>query len=149
MEHRLALFEEGVEVIRQCWTGEPFSFKGTHYALEDVQIRPRPYQQPSPPLWIGGSVPAAARRAGRIADAFVGRSTSWCVRTAGAVPASSTGTPEGRGYAVSMTVSSSANPRQPGRRLGGRRVSGSIRSDKVLDTAESRGQDSDSTRVGG
>ena len=38
MEHRVALFEEGVEVIRQCWTGDPFSFKGTHYALEDVQI---------------------------------------------------------------------------------------------------------------
>src|SRR5215475_10903662 len=35
-------------------------------------FRPRPYQQPSPPLWIGGSVPAAARRAGRVADAFVG-----------------------------------------------------------------------------
>ena len=72
MEHRVALFEEGVEIIRQCWTGEPFSFKGAHYTLEDVQIRPRPIQRPSPPLWIGGSVPVAARRAGRIADAFVG-----------------------------------------------------------------------------
>ena len=37
-----------------------------------MQIRPRPFQRPSPPLWIGASVPAAARRAGRLADAFVG-----------------------------------------------------------------------------
>src|SRR5215510_5681381 len=72
MEHRLALFEESVEILRQCWTGEPFSFRGKHYTLEDVQIRPRPYQRPGPPLGIGASIPAAARRAGRIADAFVG-----------------------------------------------------------------------------
>jgi alkanesulfonate monooxygenase SsuD/methylene tetrahydromethanopterin reductase-like flavin-dependent oxidoreductase (luciferase family) len=72
MEHRVALFEEGVEILRKCWTGEPFSFRGKHYTLEDVQIRPRPLQKPAPPLWIGASVPAAARRAGRLADAFVG-----------------------------------------------------------------------------
>jgi len=72
MEHRLALFEESVEILRQCWTGEPFSFRGKHYTLEDVQIRPRPYQRPGPPLWIGASIPGAARRVGRIADAFVG-----------------------------------------------------------------------------
>jgi len=72
MEHRAALFEEGVEIIRRCWGGEPFSFKGKHHTLEDLQIRPRPFQQPGPPLWIGASVPAAVRRAARLADAFVG-----------------------------------------------------------------------------
>jgi len=72
MEDRVTLFEECVEILRQCWTGEPFSHRGKHYTLEDVTIRPRPYQRPSPPLWFGASVPAAARRAGRLADAFVG-----------------------------------------------------------------------------
>jgi probable F420-dependent oxidoreductase len=72
MDQRVGLFEEGVEIIRRCWTGEPFSFHGKHYALEDVQIRPRPFQRPGPPLWIGASVPAALRRAGLMADAFVG-----------------------------------------------------------------------------
>jgi probable F420-dependent oxidoreductase len=72
LEHRVALFEEGVEIIRKCWSGEPFSFHGKHYTLDDVQIRPRPFQRPGPPLWIGASVPAAVRRAGLVADAFVG-----------------------------------------------------------------------------
>jgi alkanesulfonate monooxygenase SsuD/methylene tetrahydromethanopterin reductase-like flavin-dependent oxidoreductase (luciferase family) len=72
MEHRVTRFEEGVEILRRCWTGERFSFQGKHYTLEDVQIRPRPFQTPGPPLWIGASVPAAARRAGRLADGFVG-----------------------------------------------------------------------------
>ena len=72
MEHRMARFEESVEILRRCWTGERFSFHGVHYTLDDVQVTPRPYQRPGPPLWIGASVPAAARRAGRVADGFVG-----------------------------------------------------------------------------
>jgi probable F420-dependent oxidoreductase len=71
MEQRATLFEEGVEIIRRCWKGEPFSFHGTHYTLENLHIRPRPLQTPAPPLWIGASVPTAVRRAGRLADAFV------------------------------------------------------------------------------
>ena len=72
MEDRVARFEEGVEILRLCWAGERFSFRGKHYTLEDVQVRPRPFQKPGPPLWIGASVPASARRAGRLADGFVG-----------------------------------------------------------------------------
>jgi alkanesulfonate monooxygenase SsuD/methylene tetrahydromethanopterin reductase-like flavin-dependent oxidoreductase (luciferase family) len=71
MEHRVALFEEGVEIIRKCWSGQPFSFDGVHYTLENLHIRPRPFQTPAPPLWIGASVAAAARRAGRLGEAFV------------------------------------------------------------------------------
>jgi len=72
MEDRLARFEESVEILRLCWAGETFSFRGKHYVLSDVQVTPRPFQKPGPPLWIGASVPAAARRAGRIADGLVG-----------------------------------------------------------------------------
>jgi len=72
MEHRVGLFEESVEILRRSFAGEPFSFRGKHYVLEDVQIRPRPYQTSGPPIWFGGSVGPAVRRAGQLADAFVG-----------------------------------------------------------------------------
>ena len=72
MEHRVGLFEEGVEILRRSFAGEPFSFRGKHFTLEDVTIRPRPYQKAGPPIWIGGSVGPAVRRAGQLADAFVG-----------------------------------------------------------------------------
>src|SRR5258705_291931 len=65
MEDRAGRFEESIEILRRCWAGEPFSFRGKHYTLEDVQIRPRPYQKSGPPLWIGASIDAAARHAGR------------------------------------------------------------------------------------
>ena len=68
---RVSRFEEEVEIIRQCWSGERFDFSGEHFELEDIAIRPQPYSRPSPPLWIGASRVPGARRAGRIADGFV------------------------------------------------------------------------------
>ena len=68
---RVSRFEEQIEIIRQCWGGERFDFSGEHFELDDVTIRPKPYSDPAPPLWIGASRIPGARRAGRIADGFV------------------------------------------------------------------------------
>ncbi len=68
---RVSRLEEEVEIIKRCWTGEPFSYHGKHFDLDDVRVTPQPYQQPAPPLLIGASNPPGARRAGRIADGFV------------------------------------------------------------------------------
>ncbi len=71
VRQRVGRFEEGVEIIRHCWSGEPFSFHGEYHQLENLHIRPSPFQQPAPPLWIGASTLPGARRAGRLADGFV------------------------------------------------------------------------------
>lgn len=57
---------ETIETLRRAWTGEEFEFRGRR-----VRVRPRPVQRPGPPLFMGGASPAAARRAARIADAFI------------------------------------------------------------------------------
>lgn len=57
---------EGVETLKQAWTGEAFLHAG-----REVRVRPRPLQEPHPPLLLGGSSEPAARRAARIADGFV------------------------------------------------------------------------------
>ena len=71
ISERVGRLEEGVDIIRKCWKGQPFTFHGKHYRLEGIQVRPAPYQQPGPPLWIGASTKAGARRAGKLADGFV------------------------------------------------------------------------------
>jgi alkanesulfonate monooxygenase SsuD/methylene tetrahydromethanopterin reductase-like flavin-dependent oxidoreductase (luciferase family) len=62
---RGALVEEAVEVLKQAWTGEPFTFRG-----RTVRVTPRPHQQPRPTIVVGGMSTAGARRAARIGDEF-------------------------------------------------------------------------------
>jgi len=62
---RVSLTDEGIEVLRRCFTGERFSFHGKRYQFEDVVIRPRYVQPGGPPLWIAAMSEAGAARAAR------------------------------------------------------------------------------------
>src|SRR5262249_56932707 len=57
--------EEGIALMRQCWTGAPFDFAGQFHSAERLHVRPRPMQRPHPPLFIAAnsedSVLSAAR----------------------------------------------------------------------------------------
>src|SRR5213594_335621 len=57
--------EEGIALMRQCWTGAPFDFAGQFHSAERLHVRPRPVQRPHPPLYIAAnsedSVLSAAR----------------------------------------------------------------------------------------
>jgi len=55
---RLPRTMEGLEILRQAWSGERFTHRGAHWAFEDVQIYPRPVQ--------AAMTAAGARRAGRL-----------------------------------------------------------------------------------
>ncbi len=49
----LERFHEAHDLIVQAWTREgPFPFDGKHYRFQYVNLWPRPYQQPHPPIWI-------------------------------------------------------------------------------------------------
>ena len=50
---RVDRFEEALHVIKQCWTGEKFTYNGEHYRVTDYASYPKPVQSP-PPLLIGG-----------------------------------------------------------------------------------------------
>ncbi|MES2536372.1 MAG: LLM class flavin-dependent oxidoreductase [Pseudomonadota bacterium] len=46
-------FHEAHDLIVQAWTRPgPFAFTGRHYNLEYVNLWPRPFQQPHPPIWV-------------------------------------------------------------------------------------------------
>ena len=42
---------EGVDLLTRAWSGEPIDHTGKHFQLKLPGVRPRPYQQPHPPLW--------------------------------------------------------------------------------------------------
>lgn len=65
---RVDRLEEGLEVMRLLMTTDSATFEGRHFRLDGATYRPRPLQQPTPPLWIGGSgeqrmLPLVARSA--------------------------------------------------------------------------------------
>jgi probable F420-dependent oxidoreductase len=64
-EERNELFDEAVEVMRGVWTNDEFQFEGRHFQAYGVVMRPRPVQQPHPPLWLGGNAGIVRRRVAR------------------------------------------------------------------------------------
>ena len=52
---RVEMLAEQIEIVRRLWTEERVDFRGRHYTLEDAPGQPRPVQQPTPPLLVGGS----------------------------------------------------------------------------------------------
>ncbi|MDT7561565.1 MAG: hypothetical protein QOI50_4917 [Pseudonocardiales bacterium] len=74
LAERFERYAEQVEIVTGLWRtlpGELYNFAGKHYQLTDSPALPKPVQQPSPPLLIGGM---GAKRtpalAARFADEF-------------------------------------------------------------------------------
>ncbi|MCZ6645902.1 MAG: LLM class flavin-dependent oxidoreductase [SAR324 cluster bacterium] len=78
---RVSRLTEGIEVLRKLWTEDPASHQGRHYNFDGIAVRPRPLQQPCPPIWIANNPQAFATdrkiferttgRVGRIADGWM------------------------------------------------------------------------------
>lgn len=64
--------EEFVQVLRTLWTDEVVEHSGEFYQIPRTRFEPKPARVP--PILLGGTVPAALRRAGRIADGWVSSS---------------------------------------------------------------------------
>jgi len=64
--------DEAIDVLRLLWAGdaEGVSFDGEFYSFTDLCSYPKPYQASTLPIHVGGSSPAAARRAGLRGDGY-------------------------------------------------------------------------------
>ena len=65
---RVDRFEEGLAVITGLLGPDPFSFAGEHYQITDHDARPKPVQDPRPPILVGGGLKRMLSLAGRHAD---------------------------------------------------------------------------------
>ncbi|HTF35454.1 MAG TPA: LLM class flavin-dependent oxidoreductase [Myxococcota bacterium] len=68
---RLERFEESLRVLRKAWGESPVQFEGQYHRVVDLDVVPKPLQQPGPPVWIGASAESGVRLAARLADGFV------------------------------------------------------------------------------
>lgn len=62
---RAQMLDEGLDLLTSLLSGEEVTHRGPTYTAEAVRMLPTPVQRPRVPIWIGGSSPAALRRAAR------------------------------------------------------------------------------------
>ncbi|MBO0769982.1 MAG: LLM class flavin-dependent oxidoreductase [Actinobacteria bacterium] len=78
----VARFTEGLALMKALWTEPKVTFGGEFWQLTDATMEPKPFQKPFPPVWFGGSAPAALRRAVRLGNGFFGAGSTPTARFA-------------------------------------------------------------------
>lgn len=71
-DRRVGELLDCVEIVKQAAAHEPLDYDGYCHSVEGVTVEPRYTQDPHPPIWLGGTVPAAMERAANVADGFLG-----------------------------------------------------------------------------
>jgi alkanesulfonate monooxygenase SsuD/methylene tetrahydromethanopterin reductase-like flavin-dependent oxidoreductase (luciferase family) len=45
-------FREVVDIVVKAWTNDRLTYQGQYFSFEDVEVLPKPLQQPYPPMWV-------------------------------------------------------------------------------------------------
>lgn len=56
-------YRECVEIVRAAWADEKFSYHGQYWQYDNIEVLPKPLQQPSPPVWLAATSPDSIRKA--------------------------------------------------------------------------------------
>jgi F420-dependent oxidoreductase-like protein len=54
IKDRLAMLDEGVQIMQQAWRTGRATLHGAHYTVEDAIVQPRPLQEGGIPVWVAG-----------------------------------------------------------------------------------------------
>jgi probable F420-dependent oxidoreductase len=69
-KRRGAFIDEALPILRRLWAGETVTHEGAVGNLQNVRLSPLPIQRPLE-VWLGGTVPAALERCGRLSDGWL------------------------------------------------------------------------------
>jgi probable F420-dependent oxidoreductase len=73
-DHRGPATDEAIVGMAEALVHEYPTLPGPRWEASGLGLRPRPVQVPRPPIWAGGSSPAALRRTARFADGWLPQS---------------------------------------------------------------------------
>jgi len=74
-KRRGKLLDEAIDLVKQAFLDEYPSHDGPTWPVHEVGQAPRPVQRPRPPIWVGGSTPAALKRAAVRGDGWLPQGT--------------------------------------------------------------------------
>ncbi len=52
-------FREAVEIVMSAWRSRRVTYHGRYFSFENVEVLPKPLQQPHPPMWVAAYSPTA------------------------------------------------------------------------------------------
>lgn len=64
-EESAARFREAVDIVLAAWSNERLTFAGRFHSFTNVEVLPKPLQQPHPPVWLAASSDDSIARAAR------------------------------------------------------------------------------------
>jgi probable F420-dependent oxidoreductase len=67
---RGVLMDDALPVLKRLWAGDVVTHDGPAGSFAEVSVSPRPVQDPFD-VWLGGNLPAALERCGRLADGWI------------------------------------------------------------------------------
>ena len=70
-EQRGTILDESIDALRAAFAEDYPTLPGPRWPAADMGQRPRPVQEDGPPIWVGGSSPAAMRRAAQRGDGWL------------------------------------------------------------------------------
>lgn len=62
--------DEYLEAMVELWTKDKPEYEGRYVSFKDVAFEPKPVQKPHVPIWMGGDVDAALKRAARFGSGW-------------------------------------------------------------------------------
>jgi alkanesulfonate monooxygenase len=71
-DERYEMIDETVEIMKRVWADpSPVTFTGKYFHVENAIVRPRPFQEPHPPFYLGGISPAARELCAKHANVYL------------------------------------------------------------------------------
>lgn len=74
-KRRGKLLDEAIDLVKKAFLDEYPVHDGPTWPVREMGQTPRPVQRPRPPIWVGGSTPAALKRAAERGDGWLPQGT--------------------------------------------------------------------------
>jgi alkanesulfonate monooxygenase SsuD/methylene tetrahydromethanopterin reductase-like flavin-dependent oxidoreductase (luciferase family) len=52
-------FREAVDIVMSAWRNQRLTYHGKYFSIENIELLPKPLQQPHPPMWVAAYSPSA------------------------------------------------------------------------------------------
>lgn len=65
LEESYPRFRESVQVVLEAWRNDRITWHGDYFDFDEIEVLPKPHQQPTPPFWVAAGGPDAIDWAAR------------------------------------------------------------------------------------